>query len=67
MRDGDCGKSCPLAKIAKIAKTNLLASVSFFFAPFAALREEGPVSRQDRQDKPLGFSFFLLCALCGFA
>ena len=45
--------------LAKIAKTNLLASVSFFFAPFAALREEGPVSRQDRKDrqeKPLLFS-----------
>ena len=45
--------------LAKIAKTNLLASVPFFFAPFASLREEGPVSRQDRKDrqeKPLLFS-----------
>jgi hypothetical protein len=40
MRDGDCGKSRSLAKIAKIAKTNLLASVPFFFAPFASLRED---------------------------
>jgi hypothetical protein len=30
--------------LAKIAKTNLLASVSFFFAPFAALREDRPGS-----------------------
>ena len=44
MRDGDCGKSRSLAKIAKIVKTNLLASVHFFFAPFASLREDRPGS-----------------------
>jgi hypothetical protein len=44
MRDGDCGKSRSLAKIAKIAKTNLLDSVPFFFAPLASLREDRPGS-----------------------
>ena len=46
------GKSRSLAKIAKIAKTNLLASVPFFFAPFACLCVSARRQASLREDRP---------------
>ena len=60
-------KARSLAKIAKIAKKSLLDSVPFFFAPFAALREEGPGLSPRSQRSPRKASSVLFCVLTASA